>query len=275
MKKSAVINDLSGIGRCSLTVALTVLGALKVHACPLPTAILSNQTGFDSFSFLDFTPYMRSFFDKWESIGYTFDSIYSGFLGSKEQVGIVIEFIERFKSEETLVLIDPVMGDNGKLYSIYEADYPKCMKELVRMADIITPNITEFGLLTGYDAAWGIDEKRLKTYAEGLAQEGPSQIVITGVWDENKPEKMVNIGFDFKENTYFTHEVSYDGKSYSGTGDIFASVLTGYLTQGYALKEAVQIASAFISKGVDYTSKHTTDTRQGIMYELFLKELDI
>ena len=275
MKKAAVINDLSGIGRCSLTVALTLLNTLEVQACPLPTAILSNQTGFDSFSFVDFTPYMRQFFEQWKVIGYSFDSIYSGFLGSKEQISIVLEFIKLFKEEQTLVLIDPVMGDNGELYTIYDEDYPVYMKKLVAQADVITPNMTEFSLLTGYNLAWGIDKERIKKYARELALNGPKQIVITGVWDKSNPESLTNIGLDFTTETYFTEEVSYNGKSYSGTGDIFASVLCGYLTQGYSLQQAVTIASIFISKAITYTSDFDISTKEGIMYERFLKELSI
>ena len=275
MKKAAVINDLSGIGRCSLTVALTLLNTLEVQACPLPTAILSNQTGFDSFSFVDFTPYMRQFFEQWKVIGYSFDSIYSGFLGSKEQISIVLEFIKLFKEEQTLVLIDPVMGDNGELYTIYDKDYPVYMKKLVAQADVITPNMTEFSLLTGYNLDWGIDKERIKKYARELALNGPKQIVITGVWDKSNPESLTNIGLDFTTETYFTEEVSYNGKSYSGTGDIFASVLCGYLTQGYSLQQAVTIASTFISKAITYTSDFDISTKEGIMYERFLKELSI
>ena len=267
MKKAAVINDLSGIGRCSLTVALTLLNTLEVQACPLPTAILSNQTGFDSFSFVDFTPYMRQFFEQWKVIGYSFDSIYSGFLGSKEQISIVLEFIKLFKEEQTLVLIDPVMGDNGELYTIYDKDYPVYMKKLVAQADVITPNMTEFSLLTGYNLDWGIDKERIKKYARELALNGPKQIVITGVWDKSNPESLTNIGLDFTTETYFTEEVSYNGKSYSGTGDIFASVLCGYLTQGYSLQQAVTIASTFISKAITYTSDFDISTKEGIMYE--------
>ena len=275
MKKAAVINDLSGIGRCSLTVALTLLNTLQVQACPLPTAILSNQTGFDSFSFLDFTPYMGQFFQHWKAIGYRFDSIYSGFLGSKEQIKIVLEFIQLFKEDKTLVLIDPVMGDNGQLYSIYDEAYPTHMKELVAKADIITPNITEFSLLTGYDLAWGINQEKIKSYAKELAKLGPKQIVITGVCDEAHPERLMYIGLDFNKAIYFMKEVAYNGKSYSGTGDIFASVLCGYLTHGYSLEEAVDIASTFISQAITYTSDFNLSTKEGIMYEPFLKELSI
>ena len=275
MKKAAVINDLSGIGRCSLTVALTLLNTLEVQACPLPTAILSNQTGFDAFSFLDFTPYMKQYFQHWKTIGYGFDSIYSGFLGSMEQIQIVLEFIELFKEDKTLVLIDPVMGDDGEIYSIYDEAYPTHMKGLVAKADIITPNITEFSLLTGYDLAWGINEEKIKSYASDLAQLGPKQIVITGVRDKMQPKQLVNIGLDFNKNTYFTKEVAYNGKSYSGTGDIFASVLCGYLTRGYSLEEAVHVASTFISRAITYTSDFNLSTKEGIMYEPFLKELSI
>ncbi len=274
MKKTAVINDLSGIGRCSLNVAISILSTLKVQACPLPTALLSNQTGFKEFSFLDFTPYMRDYFKHWKTIGYHFDSIYSGFLGSTEQIEVLSDFIDAFKEEQTLVLIDPVMGDNGLLYSIYPEDYPGYMQKLVAKADIITPNLTEFSLLTGYDLAWGIQKEKLLAYAGELTKNGLKQMVITGVWDEKNPKELINIGVDFDKNHYFEKKVSYDGISYSGTGDIFASILCGYLTRGYSLQEAVCIASEFITKAIGYTSQFQLDTNEGILYENFLKELN-
>ena len=164
MKKSAIINDLSGIGRCSLNVAIAILATLKIQTCPLPTAILSNQTGFDEFSYLDFTPHMKDYYAYWDKLNYEFDSIYSGFLGSKEQVEILVDFIKRFKKKDTLVLIDPVMGDNGVLYPVYEKTYPIDMRRLVALADVITPNITELTLLLGVTLEEVITKEDLKDY---------------------------------------------------------------------------------------------------------------
>jgi len=282
MKKVAVIHDLSGIGRCSLNVAISILAVLKNQACPLPTAILSNQTGFKNFSFLDFTPYIKEYYSHWKQIGYTFDAIYSGFLGSVSQIDLLTDFITQFKTDKTLVIIDPVMGDNGKLYSIYPQDYPQHMKALIHYADVITPNFTEFELLTGYDALKeGINKEKLLEHGRKLAELGPKQIIVTGVVDEKRPQYLFNVGMDFKKEDYFEIGVPYNNISYSGTGDIFASIVCGYLTHGYALKESVERATHFIAKAIDYTTKYAKDHRQvvdtneGIMYEIFLKELDI
>ncbi len=276
MKKVAVIHDLSGIGRCSLNVAISILAVLKKQPCPLPTAILSNQTGFKSFSFLDFTEYIKEYYSHWKDIGYTFDGIYSGFLGSVQQIELLTDFIKEFKTDKTLVMIDPVMGDNGKLYPIYPDDYPGHMKQLIRYANVITPNITEFALLTGYDAMKeGINKEKLQDYGRQLGELGPKQIIITGVVNPNRPDCLYNIGMDFNKQTYFEVSSPYNHISYSGTGDIFASIVCGYLTDGYDLEKSVKIAADFIAKAIAYTAEYNLDTNEGIMYEQFLKELNI
>lgn len=276
MKKAALIHDLSGIGRCSLNAAITVTASMGIQPCPLPTAILSNQTGFESFSFLDFTPYMKAYYEAWKKIGYTFDVIYSGFLGSKEQIDLLMEFMLDFKQLDTLVLIDPVMGDNGELYPIYNEDYPEYMKRLVEYATIITPNMTEFSLLTGYDYKMdGLNRKKIYEYARVLSEMGPKQIVITGLIDPENPDRLINLGIDFNTNESFEVEAFYNGKSYSGTGDLFASVLCGCLTRGDSLRQSVYVATDFISKAVTYTSNYPIETTEGIMYEIFLKELSV
>lgn len=277
MKRAAIINDLSGLGRCSLNVAISILANLEVQTCPLPTAILSNQTGFEHFSFLDFTPYMREYFKKWQEMGYTFDAIYSGFLGSHEQVEVVLEFIEAFKTSDTLVLIDPVMGDDGVLYPIYDETYPTHMRELIKYADVITPNMTELALLTGIKLNKEVvSAKMLSTYKEQLLTLGPKKIVVTGVTCEAHPNQVMNISIDLERDKYFEEVVSYNHKSYSGTGDIFASILCGCLTRGTTLKQGVKLATAFISKAIAYTDQVPNwDVREGVMYEKFLKELSI
>ena len=276
MKKVAVIHDLSGIGRCSLNAAISILSVLKMQPCPLPTAILSNQTGFDSFSFLDFTSYMKDYYSHWKEIGYTFDAIYSGFLGSDQQIEILVDFIQQFKTEQSLVMIDPVMGDGGKLYPIYPQTYPQQMKKLIQYADVITPNFTEFSLLTGYDVEKeGINKERLLECADKLAAIGPKKIIITGATDSRFPKYLFNIGMDFEKNHYMEVSTVYNQISYSGTGDIFASIVCGYLVEGYALEESIRIATEFIAKAIEYTAQYGLDTNEGIMYEIFLKEMEI
>lgn len=279
MKRAAIINDLSGIGRCSLNVAIAIIATLEVQTCPLPTAVLSAQTGFKGFSFLDFTPHMREYYTHWEKLNHDFDAIYSGFLGSKEQVEILLDFVPRFKKAHTLVLIDPVMGDNGKLYPVYETTYPEDMKRLVALADVITPNITELKLLMGIDLNQKVTREDLRLYItdteklQQLKSLGPKKIIVTGLIEE---DVMYNIGIDLGKNEWHEVKADYNHRSYSGTGDIFASVLCGCLTRGVELEASIKLATEFISKAIVYTEQQPNwDTRDGIMYEAFLKELRI
>lgn len=273
MKKAAVINDLSGIGRCSLAVSLSILSVLKVQPCALPTAILSSQTGYNQYTFLDFTTYMKDYYTVWENLGLSFDTIYTGFLASSEQIHCVIDFILKFKSEDTLVIVDPVMGDNNILYPIYPPEYPMYMKNLIKHADVITPNATEFSLLTGYEFSnEGINKESIKQCSKDL---GIKHIIITGIKDTNKPNQVINLCIDYVKDQCYEKIIPYNNISYSGTGDIFASIICGYLTQGKTLIEAVEVASNFIQKAVAYTDSYQLQPTDGILYEHFLKELDI
>ena len=147
-KKIAAINDYTGFGRCSIAVELPVISALKVQCCPLPTSVLSNHTGFDSFYFEDFTDSMPAYIAEWKKLNLKFDGICSGFLGSHRQIKIVEDFFKTFKTDENIILVDPVMGDYGKLYSTYTTQTCTEMKKLVKYADILTPNLTEACILT-------------------------------------------------------------------------------------------------------------------------------
>ena len=142
-KKIAVINDFSGFGRCSIAVSLPIISALGIQCCPLPTAIFSNHTGFSSYFWTDFTPHMAEYADEWRKLDLRFDAITSGFLGSLRQIELVKDFFRRFKTPGTLTVVDPVMGDNGALYKTYTPEMAAGMRELVREADILTPNLTE------------------------------------------------------------------------------------------------------------------------------------
>lgn len=148
-KKIAMVNDLSGYGRCSLTVAIPILSAMKVQCCPIPTSILSNHTGFPVYFFDDYTEKMGEFIHKWKELELTFDGIVSGFLGSEAQIEIVMDVIRQFGQEDTKVIIDPIMGDHGETYATYTPAMCSRMKELVSMGDIVTPNLTEACILTG------------------------------------------------------------------------------------------------------------------------------
>jgi pyridoxine kinase len=271
LKRVAAIHDLSGFGRCSLTAAMPVLSVMGLQCCPLPTAVLSNHTGYEDFTYLDLTGQMPGFIDRWQQLGLEFDTIYSGFLGGEDQIDIVIDFIKRFKRPGTLVAVDPVMGDNGVKYPTFSDDMCARMKRLVKSADIVFPNMTEALLLTDRDT--GINklcEKDIDAIAREISAGGPQKIIITGVVNDGR---VTNYVYDFINDKRFEASARYNHQFYSGTGDIFASVVCGCLTRGGALETAAETAARFIEKAVAFTCGVGTDTREGIIFEPFLKEL--
>jgi pyridoxine kinase len=273
IKKIAAVHDLSGLGRCSLTACIPVLSVMGVQCCPLPTAVLSSQTGFESYSCLDLTPQMPEFINQWEKLGTEFDAIYTGFLGSEQQIDVVIDFITRFKKSDTWVAVDPVMGDNGRLYPIYSNSMCDNMKRLISHADIVMPNITEAAFLAGWQHP--ILEARssdIINIAKCISQLGPQKIIITGATHE---DTVKNYAFDFSQGLQFETCSGFNHKTYSGTGDIFASIICGSILNGEDLKTAVIKASAFVEKSVNYTSSIHADEKQGIVFERFLKELAV
>ncbi len=268
IKKVATINDLSGVGRCSLTVSIPVLSTLGVQCCPFPTAVLSCHTGFDNFTFLDITDEMIKYKKSWDNLGVDFECIYSGFLGSEKQIDIVLDFIK--EREEALIVVDPVMGDNGKAYSTFTKEMCNKMKNLVSIADIVTPNLTEACILTEEEYSKNYNDEKILDIAKKISSMGPEKVIITGIIRENK---VVNFAYDNEEKSFFKVESDFNNKSYSGTGDIFTSIVIGLILNGHDLNYSVEKATEFIYKTIEYTSKFNTDTREGIMFELFLKEL--
>lgn len=268
LKKVAAINDLSGIGKCSLTVAIPILSALKVQCCPFPTAILSNQTGFSEYTFLDLTNEMKEYSNTWKKLNLEIDTICSGFLGSIDQIDIVINFIK--ENPKSFVIVDPVLGDNGLLYPIFDEYTCKKMKDLVRHSDLITPNITEACLLLNRNFKKDFSENEIINMAKDLSNLGPHKVIITGITKDNM---IYNLSYDKKNNKSFAYGLEYNKCSYSGTGDIFVSIVCGLVTNNYDLDFAVKTASDFIYKCVCYTSKYEVDRNQGVMFEMFLNDL--
>lgn len=269
-KRIAIINDLTGFGRCSISVSLPIISAMKIQCCPLPTAILSAHTGFPNFFFDDYTPRMKAYMDNWKELNIGFDGIYTGFLGSKEQIDIVIKFIQMFKADNTTVIVDPVMGDYGKLYSTYTKEMCDEMKRLMQYADVITPNLTEACRLL--DIPYPNEDLtivELETIAKKLHELGPSKIVITGlqnnghiqnfIYEHNKPYNVIN--------------VEKIGEDRSGTGDVFTSIVAASTIKGEDLVNSVTKATEFISKTIEYTTKLGTPIHNGICFEEYLTEL--
>ena len=271
---AAAVNDLSGFGRCSLTVVLPVLSAMGIQACPLPTALLSNHTAYDSCFFQDLTASIPPYLAEWKKLGLSFDAIFTGFLGSWQQVSLVEEFVHGFRGEKTLFLADPVMGDDGELYATYDHSLCQGMARLAFQADVITPNLTEACLLAEADhnqiAAPGPDRlERLFRLGRQLAGRGPWGVVITGI-QADSPGQIGNLVIDrraAREELVLTPAVP---RSFSGTGDVFASVLCGRLIQGWPLLAAVRSAAGFVSQALAGSARENLPALDGVAFEPYL-----
>jgi len=272
-KKVAAIHDLSGYGRCSLTVVLPILSAAGIQCSCLPTAILSTHTGgFVDYTYRDLTEDMRPFMAHWEKIGLTFDALYSGFLGSFEQIDIVSDFFDAFKTKENLILVDPVMGDRGELYQTYTPKMAEGIKQLCKKADIIVPNMTEASFLLGIEYREGpYDKEYVEDILKRLSELGPRQVVLTGVWKDWPRIGAAAYDRDSGE-VYFDSSARREG-FFHGTGDVFASVLLAALLSGKNLKEAIRKAVAFTCDAIHRTALVSEDPRCGVNFEAGLSEI--
>lgn len=281
MKKIALINDLSGFGKCSLTAAIPVISALGVQACPLPTAILSAQTGFPDYYCDDYTDRMKLITDAWFRMNVCFDGIYSGYLGNAEQVHHVLYFLSRFHTEGTLYLADPVLGDNGHQFPIFTPKLLDSMITLTRKADIIVPNLTELCLLAGLDynavAAFSKDADytaRICDIAHRLLQHAETKqtVIVTGILRHTN--EAVTIGnLAVSADTHFYIETPYTGKSFSGTGDLFASAVIGCLVKGQTVSDAVRKAVEFLQPAILDASREDIPRDHGVHFEKYLGRL--
>ena len=269
MKKIAAINDLSGIGRCSLSVALPIISALKVQCCPFPTSILSSQTGYPKFTFLDLTNEMTAYYKVWKDLNVNFDCIYSGFLGSINQIDIVYEFIK--ENPNAFIVVDPIIGDNGELYPIFNKKSCLKIKELVKLSNLTTPNLTEACFLTGKDfTKQSFTRNEIIEIAKDISKLGPNKVIITGILEE---DNISNLAYDKTTNEVFFTSIKYNKCSYSGTGDIFTSILCAMICRGFDLKYCVDTATNFIYKVVEYSAQFNDDRNDGIRFEQFLNDL--
>ena len=271
-KKVAAIHDISCMGKCSLTTALPILSAAGISTSVIPTAVLSTHTGgFTGYTYRDLTEDIPKISRHWQSLGLSFDGIYTGFLGSYEQLRMVIDFIGAFKTPDTIICVDPAMADFGKLYPTFSPTFPAGMVNLCSRADIIVPNMTEAALLLGreyseppYSEAFVSDTMR------ELSESGPKQVVLTGIQADS-----ANIGCAYYDRitgeSGFAFSEYYPGR-YHGTGDIFASVLCGSLVNGFSLAASAKIASKFTSGCIKRTYEAGTDTRFGVNFEDGLAE---
>ena len=289
MKRVLTVQDISCVGKCSLTAAIPVISAMGIEVCPLPTAILSNHTAFSSFSFLDLTDKIPEILNEWKKQGFHFDAIYTGYLGSIKQIDLVHKILDEFAQNDTLVVIDPCMADNGKLYTVFSQDFVQQMAKLCGRANVILPNMTEACLLVNqnYDD-FEHTKMNIQNLMAKLVSLGTKQAVLKGVEfsketigvayysQKNNNDSKNLIGKSIIENSiddmkiYFHHR--YD-ENFHGTGDVFASAVTGALVLKKDIKDAVEIACDFIQESIECTLSNPNYNWYGVEFESALRNL--
>jgi len=266
-KKVLAIHDISCLGRCSLTAAIPIISVSGAEVVPLPTAVLSTHTGgFSEFTFRDLTADMRPIVSHWKKLGIRFDVIYTGYLGSLEQVAIVKEIIRDFSSPDTLVVVDPVMADAGQYYSLITPDFAVGMRELCEMADIIMPNMTEAAFLLGENYKEHYHKQEIESMLKRLALLGPEKIVLSGVSSEDSSLIGAAAYNAATDTVSYTLEEKIDG-FYHGTGDTFASALIAALTGDADIEQAARVAVEYTVACIRRTHAEGTDTRYGVDIE--------
>ena len=269
MKKIAVINDISGFGKCSLTVSLPILSTLGLECNPIPTAILSNQTGYDDFYSVDFTENMSPYIDVWKKQNVHFDAILTGYLASEKQVDIILDFIENFKDENTIVFVDPVMADDGVLYDTYDEKLCEKVKTLTEKANIITPNLTELCILCGADYNEVVkNPEYINKLASSLLTETTKTVIVTGIKSSNEISNLIVE----KSGSRLVNSMLLGG-SYSGTGDIFSSIVCGGVTRGMDVFDAVILATDFIYCSITNTPTMLNYEPNGVNFQKNLEML--
>ncbi len=266
-KRLVAINDISGFGKCSLTVAIPVISACGIETVCLPTAILSTHTGgFSGYTFRDLTEDMVPFINHWKSLKLEFDAIYSGFLGSIKQIEIVKNFFDTFKRKDTITIVDPSMADHGKLYSVFDMEFAREMTQLSAVADIVIPNITEAAFMTNTEYIGTVQTKQyIEQLLEKILSTGAKSVVLTGVsFDERKLGVACKKANDSETQYYFTKRI--DGH-YHGTGDVFASAFSGALLNKFSLYDSSRIAANYVLNCIERTRQFNIDMRYGVDFE--------
>ena len=272
--RTAAIHDLSGFGRASLTVIIPILSTMGIQVCPLPTAVLSTHTGgFDDYRFIDLSSHMRSMIEHWRSLELTFDAIYSGFLGSSEQIEIVSGFIDSFSRADQLVLVDPVMGDDGKPYGPIRSELIRGMRLLIEHAGVITPNFTEACFLLEREYSPKIDPGELKDWLVRLSDFGPSTAIITSVPLGRGEQSSSVVAYNRADGRFWKVDCSFVPAYYPGTGDAFASVILGSLLQGDSLPIALDRAVQFVTLAIKASFGYDLPRREGVVLERVLGSL--
>ncbi len=266
MKRIITVQDISCVGKCSLTVALPVISAMGVEACVLPTAVLSTHTAFKGFTFRDLTCDLSTITKHWLQEKISFDAVYTGYLGSFEQINLIHQLIKDFGGGSTRVIVDPCMGDNGALYSGFTLDFARAMAGLCAKADVIVPNLTEASFMLGQPyIAEGYTKKYIEEMLKKLAALGARRIVLKGISFDDKKLGIACYDSQTQKITWYFHEKM--PQSFHGTGDIFASVLTGALVRGFSLDKACRLAADFVVESIKATLSHKDYNWYGVDFE--------
>lgn len=272
MKRAVAINDISCLGKCSLTVALPIISALGVEAVVLPTAMLSTHTAFEGFTFCDLTDQMEPVSRHWQERNEHFDCIYSGYLGSIKQISLVEDFIDTFKNSDTAVIVDPVLGDNGMLYKNFTVDFAKEMAKLCSKADVITPNLTEAAYLLGRDyVGEGYSEEYIRETLRALSALGAEKVVLTGVSYDKKSLGVAT--YDSASGEYGYIKSDKINSMFHGTGDVWASTFAGAFTKGMSFADAVKVATEFTVEAIKATLDDKDEHWYGVKFESCLNKL--
>lgn len=273
LKRIASIQDISGFGKCSLTVAIPIISAMGIEVSVVPTAILSTHTGITKgYTYRDFTEDIIPFVDHWKSIDIKFDALYSGYLASSKQIDIISNVFDKLKQDNTLILVDPVMGDNGKLYNSFSNNIIIQMRELCKKADIIVPNITEAFFLLGYKYKEGYYKTEyLENLLIQLSNLGPEKVVVTGI-SFNKNEVGIAVYDKTLNSCNYLLRKNVEGY-YPGTGDIFCSALLGGIVNNLSLNSAAKIALDFTTDSIIRTFEQKTNPSYGVSFEKGIPQL--
>lgn len=265
MKRIVTIQDISCVGKCSLTVALPIISAMGIETAVIPTAVLSTHTAFKNFTYRDLTGDLPKIAKHWKQEKFDFDGIYTGYLGSIEQIDMLKEFFKQFKTPDNFIFIDPVMADNGKLYAGFDAKFVKEMKKLCKMADIIVPNLTEASYMLEKEYKEIYSEQEIKDILIELSNLGPKYVVLTGV--SFKDNKLGVMSYNKETNEFFTYFNEKIPTKYHGTGDIFASTLVGAITNNNTLEEGLKIAVDYVWETINDTYKTNKKDAYGVNFE--------
>ena len=266
MKRIVTIQDISCFGKCSVTVALPIISAMGIECAILPTSILSTHTGgFEGFTFRDLSDDIPKISEHWKKYDLSFDTIYTGYLGSVKQIDYTLDFIDSFKGDGTLVFVDPAMADKGKMYTGFDMSFPAHMARLCAKADIIVPNVTEASFLTSTPYTESYDEAHIRELLKKLTGLGAKKAVITGIAFEKSTQGAYFYDSDTEE--YYYYKAENIDRNFHGTGDTFASAFVGAVTKGFTLKHALEIAVNFTVECIKATLPDAENHKYGVKFE--------